>query len=196
VPRVDELGSGRFRVRWLNPSTGKWDHTPDLTFPTKSAARAYGRDQEAKIRRGDYRDPRSGQVLLRDWIVQWQESRIGEDRTLGEERRRSTATSSRASAGRRPLGDLKLDAIDEMVVQAWVKRLEVPGWRRRRSALLPVLSAVLRPAIRTRRIPVDPLREIKLPTLPPPDDFYWERDEIDAIAASGPSRSTRRCSSS
>jgi hypothetical protein len=126
MPQVEELPSGRFRVRWFD-AAGNRHSPPNLTFPTKSAARAYGHDQEAKIRQGDYRDPRSGQVLLRDWIKQWQESRIGEDRTLGEERRTIDRYILKGVSGAKPLGDLKLDQIDELVVQAWVKRLEGAG---------------------------------------------------------------------
>src|SRR5438876_455994 len=117
------MGSGRWRARWLDPD-GKWASTPGLSFPTRSAARAYGRDQEADIRRGEYRDPRSGQVLVRDWIEQWRESRIGEDRTLGEERTTIDRYILKGVGGAKPLGELTLDAIDELVVQAWVKRLE------------------------------------------------------------------------
>lgn len=181
MPQVDELPSGRFRVRWFD-AAGERHSPPGITFPTKSAARAYGRDQEALIRRGEYRDPRSGQMLLRDWIEQWRESRIGEDRTLGEEQTTIDRYILKGVGGAKPLGDLKLDAIDELVVQAWVKRLEGAGLAP--SSVLRyyrVLSAVLRPAIRTRRIPADPLTDIRLPTLPPADDFYWERDEIDAV---------------
>lgn len=181
MPQVEELPSGRFRVRWFD-AAGNRHSPPRITFPTKSAARAYGRDREAEIRRGDYRDPRAGQMLLRDWIAQWSESRIGEDRTLGEERGTIDRYLLKGIGGAKPLGDLTLDAIDELVVQAWVKRLEGAGLSA--SSVLRyyrVLSAVLRPAIRTRRIPVDPLTDIRLPAMEPPDDFFWERDEIDAV---------------
>jgi hypothetical protein len=50
---------------------------PDATyatqsgFETKQAALAWGRDQESAIRRGDWTDPRGGQIALAEWVETW-----------------------------------------------------------------------------------------------------------------------------
>lgn len=74
-----EERSGSWRARWRLPS-GKLDGMSG--FPTKKAAREYANDQEAKIRAGNYVDPRAGQILVNTWIDQWFQSLDLEPSTL------------------------------------------------------------------------------------------------------------------
>lgn len=177
----ERLPSGRYRARWRDLD-GNRHSPPGITFPTKTAARKYAQDREAELRRGDYRDPTSGRMLLKDWIRLWQESRVAEDRTVGKEQAHIDRYLLAEVAGAKPLGDLPLDRIDEMTVQAWVKRLQALDLAPSTVvSIFRTLSAILRPAVRARRLPVDPLLDITLPTLPPGSDFHWTRAELAAI---------------
>lgn len=51
-------------------------------FETKQAAIDYGEEQEADIRRNLWRDPRAGDVLLKDWINRWFPAQDLEETTL------------------------------------------------------------------------------------------------------------------
>lgn len=177
----ERLPSGRYRARWRDQH-GRRISPPGLTFATKTAARKYAQDREAEIRRGEYRDPHSGRLLLREWVEQWQASRVAEHRTLGKEAAHVRLHILQPVGDGQALGDLPLDRIDEMTVQAWVKRLQASGLAP--STVVSVyrtLGAILRPAVRARRLPVDPLLQITLPTVPPGSDFHWTREEADAI---------------
>src|SRR5690606_12332497 len=43
-------------------------------FPTKTAALAYGREQESRVRRGDWTDPKSAETRLTDFIDRYLEA--------------------------------------------------------------------------------------------------------------------------
>lgn len=60
-----------WRARWKLPS-GKLDGMSG--FPTRRSAENYANDQEAKIRAGNYIDPRAGQMLVNTWIDTWFQS--------------------------------------------------------------------------------------------------------------------------
>lgn len=183
MPAVQKLkGSGRFRVRWRDAAGNRV--SPGFSFPTETMARNYGLDREAEIRRGEYRDPAGGRLLLKDWVVQWQQARVAEDRTIGKEKGHLDKYVLAGVGDAKALGDLRLEQLDEMTVQAWVRRLEKQGLAPATvTSIYRTLAAVLAPAVRARRIQADPLRDITLPTLPPADDFHWTREQTAAIRA-------------
>ncbi len=191
---VTLLDSGRYRVQWRDRNGRKVGPQPPRTFASKPAARRFGLDREAEVRAGTDVDPTLGRMLLRDWVEQWWESRVGESRSLDTDRTTIDTYVLKAVGDGKPLGDLRLEQVDEQVVQAWVKRLERLTRADGRPRLAPatiyrhftVLSAVLRPAVRAGRIPRDPLGDIRLPALPPADDFYWEPEEIELLRAQMP----------
>lgn len=68
MPSVDQLPSGRWRVQWRDASGRK--RSAGRSFPTETAARTYGLDREADVRRGEDRDANAGRLLLRDWVAE------------------------------------------------------------------------------------------------------------------------------
>lgn len=182
MPEVQTLPSGRYSVRWRDALGRR--HTPGFSFPTKSAARKYGEDRESEVRRGEHHDPKAGRVLLRDFATDWLAGYVAEPRTVTKVRSHIELTIKAGVGGAAPLGDLRLDAIDEMAVQAWVKRLTelarapatIAGYHR-------TLSMILNAAVRAKRIRANPADRTTLPTRAPASDFYWEREEVDAIRA-------------
>lgn len=180
MPRVTELPSGRFRVQWRD-ATGRM-RSPGKSFPTDAMARTYGLDKETDVRRGEDRDPNAGRILLKDWITEWSEGRVAEPRTLSKVKGHLDKYVLAEVGGVGALGDMRLEQVDEMALQNWVKRLQAEGLAPSTvGGIFVSLATVLRAAVRLDRIRRDPTSDVVLPTVPPPSDFYWERDEIDAI---------------
>jgi integrase len=67
-----------WRVRYKRPD-GDW-HS-ESAFETKESALNWGRDQETDIRRNEWRDPRGGEISLKDWIDKWRPAQDLEPRT-------------------------------------------------------------------------------------------------------------------
>jgi integrase len=57
-----------WRVRYQRPDA---TYATQSGFETKQAALAWGRDQESAMRRGDWTDPRGGQITLAEWVETW-----------------------------------------------------------------------------------------------------------------------------
>lgn len=182
MPSVTELASGRFRVQWRD-AAGK-RHSAGQTFPTEKMARTFGLDREAEIRAGTHRDPKAGRMLLRDFADAWFASYVAEPRTITKVTGHLDRYIKTGVGSAPPLGDLPLDQVDLMAVQAWVKRLEKQG---RAPATIAgyhrTLCTILNAAVRAKRIGLNEAVDVTLPTLPPASDFYWEREEVDAIRA-------------
>jgi site-specific recombinase XerD len=184
MPTVALLPSGRYRVQWRDRNGRLTSPKPARSFPSKTMARQYGLDREAEVRRGEVRDPNAGRALLADWVGEWLENRVAEPRTLSKVRGHLTRYVLDPVGGAPALGQMRLEQVDEMALQSWVKRLQGEGLAPSTVAgIFTSCSSVLRAAVRARKIPHDPTRAVTLPTLPPPSDFYWERDELDAIRA-------------
>lgn len=182
MPMVNQLPSGRWRVRWRDRSGRKVGPTPPQTFATEKIARTYGLDREAEVRRGEAYDPDAGRVLLKTWIADWLEHRVAEPRTLSKIRGHLNKHVLLPVGSGHALGDMRLEQVDEMALQAWVKRLQATGLAPSTiRAIFITLQSVLRGAQRAGKIRVDPTVDVVLPTVPEPSDFYWERDELDAI---------------
>jgi site-specific recombinase XerD len=184
MPIVTKLPSGRYRVQWRDRSGRKVGPTPSQTFPTEKIARTYGLDREAEVRRGQDFDPDAGRVLLKTWIEAWLDNRVAEPRTLSKIRGHLNKHVLQPVGDGPALGDMRLEQVDEMALQAWVKRLQTSGLAPSTiTGIFTTLQSVLRAALRARRIQRDPTVDVVLPTIPPPSDFYWEREELDAIRA-------------
>jgi len=61
-------GPKPWRVKYQLPSG---QETSESGFETKSAALAWGRDQETRIREGRWTDPRAGKTTVSEWIDRW-----------------------------------------------------------------------------------------------------------------------------
>jgi site-specific recombinase XerC len=175
MPWVARLPSGRWRVQYRDETGRKV--SAGRSFPTESAARTFGLDREADVRRGEHRDPRAGRVTVGEWAEQWYTARVAERRTLAKDR---------AGLDRHllpALGDQQLGQLTHLAVQGWVRALEkkglAPATVRAQHRLLHQLLAA---AVLEGRIPANPADKVRLPALPPPGDFHWTREEISATA--------------
>lgn len=182
MPSVRVLPNGRYRVQWRD-AAGNWrSPVPSQSFATKTMARDYGLDREAEVRSGTARDPNAGRMLLKDWVTEWLDNRVAEQRTLNRIRGHMRNHVLQPVGDVKALGLLRLDQLDEMALQSWVKRLQAQGLAPATvDGIYKTLGSALRAAVRARKILYDPTTGVRLPTIPPPSDFYWERDEITAL---------------
>lgn len=163
--------------------SGKWQASlrlPDgrrvtRTAALKSMVRAWAEEEERKIRRGEWVDPKIARLTFGQWFDQWSASRIVEVET--ERGDRSSAARIREAFARRPLG-----AISRLEVQAWVKQLARDGVGAhaiRRAYNL--LAACLNAAIVEGILATTPCRRVTLPPTPPPLPPWFTHAEVDKL---------------
>jgi len=66
---VRKLPSGRWQARYLDPSGDR--HNAPNTFVTKTDALRWLASVETDVGRGDWHDPRAGDVPYREWSARW-----------------------------------------------------------------------------------------------------------------------------
>jgi integrase len=173
---VRRLPSGKFQATVYLPD-GRRRSWSD---PLKSAVKAWARDQETRISRGEWADPRTQRVLFEDWRKRWWEARVVE----AETRRGDLATLKHIDPhfkGR------PLPSITRMDVQGWVRQLEKDGVgahaiRRAYNLLTTMLGAAVLEGI----IATSPCRRIDRPATPPKAPAWFTVDQVrDLLAAFG-----------
>lgn len=170
---VRRLPSGKFQATVYLPD-GRRRSWSD---PLKSAVKAWARDQETRISRGEWHDPRTARVLFEDWRARWWDARVVEDET----RRGDLATLKHidpAFKGR------PLPSITRMDVQAWVRQMERDGVgahaiRRAYNLLTTMLGAAVLEGI----IATSPCRRIDRPATPPKAPAWFTPAQVQAILA-------------
>jgi hypothetical protein len=110
VAYIRRLPSGKWQATIYLPDGKRRTYTSTL----KGEAREWGAIHEARIRRGEWVEPRSTRVFYEDWRARWWDSRVIEDET----RRSDAGTLSKwvdpVWSGR------LLPSISRMEVQSWV----------------------------------------------------------------------------
>jgi len=154
-------------MAWIRKlPSGKWAATVRVpgdkkltrTFPLKGSATQWGADQEASLARGDWIDPRQGDMTVGEW---W--DRCVDSRSLELASRRRDASHWNVHVkphwGRTPLS-----AILQPDVSAWVEKM-------RRAEVGPdtvigslkVLRGLLEQAVAAKRLRFNPARGVKAP---------------------------------
>lgn len=151
---IQRRDNGKWRARYRDDS-GR-EHARH--FATKAEARRWLIDQESKLLRGDWADPRLGRETLRAYATRWEAIQVASEGT-----KRITDNALRLHVLPR-LGDLRLAAIRRSDVQALVKELEAKGLAAKNvENIYAVLSRVLDSAVEDRMIATSPCRRISLP---------------------------------
>ncbi len=150
--------TGRWRARHRGPD-GK-ERARD--FDRKVDADRWLREEAAKVDRGEWTDPLRGRVTVGDYAEEWLRGKVD----LKESTRTSYDALLRSHVAP-TWARVPLSGVRHEEVSAWVQRLGASGLSasRTRQAYI-VLSQVLDLAVRTRRIPSNPAKGVKLPTLP------------------------------
>ncbi|MGX1220414.1 tyrosine-type recombinase/integrase [Streptomyces ambofaciens] len=157
------------------------------SFPDKQkkAAEAWLIKAQADASKGEFVDPRDGNILLRDYVEHhWWPSRTGDPATLSTVSRR-VRNQILPYLGGVPLRQIKVDTL-----RLWLKELEgviSPGTA---VVVWGYLNNVLDCAVDDERITKNPCRArtIKAPTKPPNKARAWSRDRVEAVKAAFPDR--------
>ncbi|MGW5197298.1 tyrosine-type recombinase/integrase [Streptomyces spiralis] len=150
------------------------------SFPDKQkgAAEAWLAKAQADSHRGEFVDPRDGNILLRDYVDQhWWPSRTGDPRTL-------ETVSRRVRNQIVPfLGAVPLRQIKPETLRVWLKDLDgliAPGTA---VVVWGYLKNILDCAVDDERIPKNPCkaRTVKAPTRPDVKARAWSRERVAAV---------------
>lgn len=171
--------SGRvvYRVRYYTP-----DMRPrNKTFARRADAVAFEQEMSIRKRRGDFVDPQRSRAGLGTVWEEYERAGTGHLRatTLANYRRGWKLVAERFGAW--PVG--KIEHAD---VADWVADLgKVKGPDTVRLAHR-VLCQVLDHAMRTRRVPINVARGVRLPSRPPAREVILTVNEVQALAAAMP----------
>lgn len=158
MPFTEKRGD-RYRVRWRLPDGSYTSASRDEygePFLTEEAARAYGLNQEADIRRGLFKDPRAGQITFAEWAESWYAT-LDLERSTMQNYRNMLRSHVMAT-----FGHLALSAIKPAAVAMWERGIVQAGYAPRtaydaRSVLITVLAA----AVRAGHIDTNPAERVR-----------------------------------
>lgn len=147
--------AGTFRANWRD-ATGK---QKAKTFKTKKEASAFLAETEATVNRGTYVDPHAGRVRFGDFVGRWANSRV-----LGARSRERTLSILRTHVVPR-WGAWPIGRIDHLAIQEWVQDLSGQLAPATVVKCYSTLSMVLRSAVRSRLIALDPSEGVSVPSI-------------------------------
>ena len=173
---VRKLGSGNYQVRFRD-QTGR---ERSRTFGRKVHADRFRHDLEYELDRGDWVDPRSGQITLADWVEHaWKLRPTVKARTASDRQARMIRHVLPA------FGHSPLSCIERERVQLWVNELSDSGYAPATvKKVFETLSATLRTAVDYERLARSPCDRISLPPLPYIDMRFLVPEEVDSLAVS------------
>lgn len=179
VPSKRHGRGKRWRVRWTDPDTGK---PRTQLFGRKPDAERHDATVRVDLARGQYVDPRSGQVTVAQYGEQWRAQQLHRDSTAD-----LVARAFRLHI--EPIvGDLPLGQVRAGHLRSWVKdRAEVlePSTLR---LIFGYLSSMFAAAVLDRAIGVSPCVGVRLPTVDRGERFIPSAEQVHAVAEALPAR--------
>lgn len=153
--------NGKWRARYRDAAGKQYARH----FDRKLDAQRWLDEVTASIVTGQYVDPRAGRVTFRAYAEQWRQMQVHRPNTAAH-----VETMLRRHAYP-TFGERTLVSIMPSEIQAWVKMLSTPDLPNGRKALMPktvgvlhnIVSAVMRSAIRDRKIVGNPCDGTRLP---------------------------------
>jgi integrase len=175
VAYIRKLPSGRWQATVRGPDGKKYTKTDVF----KAVVADWAKDEEARIARGRWRDPRAGQKLVTTWAEEWFASRVVEDETRRGDR--GVLDNHIVPYWQ---GEWRLNTTTRHDVQTWVRQLQKDGrgpYVIRRAYNL--LAKIFADAVLADKIDVSPCRKIDLPATPPKLPAWFTREQVDRIRA-------------
>ncbi|MGL5930194.1 MAG: tyrosine-type recombinase/integrase [Dermatophilaceae bacterium] len=175
--RVLPSGAVRWRVRYYGPDRRE----RSKSFARRVDAQAYESEVSVRKRRGDWVDPQRGRVTLAQVWDEYQRTGTGH-------LRETTKTNYRYAWAHvsKGLGGWPVVSIEHADVAEWVASMSsAHGPDTVRRAHL-VLCLVLDHAMRSRRVPVNVARGVRLPARPPARERILSVEEVDAVVSAMP----------
>lgn len=169
---IRKLPSGKYQATVRLPSGKKVTRTDRM----KRIVADWGREEETRIARGEWRDPRAGRISYDEWRDQFLAARIVEPETA---RRDRGVVANHLDP---QWGGWPLPAISRLEVQGWVKRMDAAGVGAHavRHAY-NLLSTMLNAAVDEGLIGASPCRRIDLPAAPAKLPEWFTPEQLDAI---------------
>jgi integrase len=184
--------------------SGKWQATVrdragerhSNTDPLKSVVKRWAAEQEASISRGDFRDPRLGELRITDW-----HGRVSRSRGIEEVTKDKNASLWRTHC-EPEWGKWPMAGVTRLEAQAWVDRLKVTRLARHKGRAVvdddeevPFLSpATIHDAVHIMTqlytaamrehpplVTVNPFDHLELPKIEPRPVQFFEREEAEAV---------------
>ena len=169
------LPSGRvsWRVRYYGP-----DHRErSRSFRLRRDAEAYDAKMRTERQRGDWIDPRRGRATLADVWADYERIGMGHLRETTKAAYRNAWRHVDATFGRWPVA--KIEHAD---VAHWVTSLSARSGPDLVRYAHRVLCLLLDHAMRSRRVPVNVARGIRLPKRPPARERFLTAPQVQALA--------------
>lgn len=188
MPWTEKLPSGRYRAGIRLPNSER--RYLRGTFTHKKAAMDAAIEEEGKVKKPGWRDPRIGLTTWREWHSIWWPARAIEPATIkGEESMVRNHIMPK-------WGDVALAEVRKQDVQAWAVSLvttnlgseDDPRYRKPSTArrVLNVFVSSLTAAVDAEVIVANPAVRIKLPPNPPVDPVFLSREQYAAIVSAVP----------
>ena len=148
--------------------------------PLKGTVQTWAAEEERRLRRGEWTDPRHRRVTVGDWFERWAAARVVEVETTRGDR----AGHDRILAEFR---SVPIGALTRLDVQSWVKTMSVEGVgahaiRRAYNGLATAMNA----AVDEGLIATSPCRRITLPPTPAKIPPWFTPAQVDALVAKLP----------
>jgi integrase len=174
VSWVERCPNGRWRARYRDPTRRKRSQT----FDTKAAAKTFLAGVTTDMVRGQWIDPRGGDVPVAEWAQRWLDARVVRATTLAGDRTRLRRHVLPA------FGQLPLKALTPLTVRAWVARLSAAGLApktlRHCHALL---STLLADAVTEGLLLANPCQGTRLPAAQRYEARFLTAPEVDRLLA-------------
>ncbi|GAA1962374.1 hypothetical protein GCM10009838_19090 [Catenulispora subtropica] len=175
--KTDRYGKGmRYRARYISPDgTEKSKSFPDRQ---KRQAEDWLTNVEADMSRGQYIDPRAGNMTFQTYAKDWLDAQTSDlaSRIVHERRLRLHTFPY--------MGSRPLIAIQPSHIRAWLATLESAGLADNyRRGIFDTVSLVLGAAVDDGRIPRNPCRtsSARRPKLPPSRVKPWSSERLFAV---------------
>jgi integrase len=176
---IRKLDSGLFQATVRLPTGKRVTRTDRL----ERVVAAWAREEEARVARGEWRDPKTMRRSFEDWLETWLAARVVERQTMQGDLYIIKNHIRPHWAG------FRLAAVTRMEVQSWVRKMSKagtgPATIRRAYNLM---SSVMLAAVDEGILAETPCRRIDLPATPPKMPEWFTREQFDAIVAELPPR--------
>lgn len=172
-PKDTEAPTGLWQATIRHPSGKRYSKSD----PIKKVVRVWAADQEAKIRRGEFIDPRAGNITLDEWWKKWFATKRLEVATVD-------AYLSRWRNHIQPeFGPWPLSTIQSWDVEAWVTKMVKKGVGAPTVAeSLSLLGQMMQSAVLPHKIITsDPTALVEPPEVEPHVDRFLSREEADQL---------------
>jgi integrase len=172
MPSYRKLPSGKWQACVWHPS-GKRFYKTD---PLKRVVVEWAADREAEIRRGEFVDPKAGNITLAQWWVKWSDTRVAEKATIAK-RESLWRVHVEPAFGSWPLG-----SIQSWDVEAWVSKMSRAkiGAEAAASAFR-LLKQLLGDAARHKLIRSNPAEVVKTPEGSTHVDRFLSLEEAEKL---------------